>query len=75
MEKKQVVSNIEIIREGMDGTHMYILGTFLCYRILKSSLNFGKKVLKSTIFFTYSEKIQKFNRPVSKTADQWPSLS
>ena len=25
MEKKNVVSNIEIIREGMDGTHMYIL--------------------------------------------------
>ena len=25
MEKKQVVKDIEIIREGMDGTHMYIL--------------------------------------------------
>ena len=25
MEKKNVVKDIEIIREGMDGTHMYIL--------------------------------------------------
>ena len=25
MEKKHVVADIEIIREGMDGTHMYVL--------------------------------------------------